>query len=112
MVNPTVTVAPMAALNIPAAPVIAGATHLHSGKVRDLYRFDDGPFVGKLLMVASDRVSAFDFVLDSQIPDKGRILTRMSLWWFDQLADLMDHRIGEHLPERDPELSLPVAREA
>ncbi|MFN8193056.1 MAG: phosphoribosylaminoimidazolesuccinocarboxamide synthase [Nocardioidaceae bacterium] len=89
----------MAALNIPAAPVIAGATHLHSGKVRDLYRFDDGPFVGKLLMVASDRVSAFDFVLDSQIPDKGRILTRMSLWWFDQLADLVpNHVVSTDVP--------------
>ena len=89
----------MAALNIPAAPVIAGATHVHSGKVRDLYRFDDGPFVGKLLMVASDRVSAFDFVLDSQIPDKGRILTRMSLWWFDQLADLVpNHVVSTDVP--------------
>jgi phosphoribosylaminoimidazole-succinocarboxamide synthase len=75
--------------NIPDAPAIEGATHLHSGKVRDLYRLDDG----HLLMVASDRISAYDFVLDTLIPDKGEILTRMSLWWFDQLADLVPNHI-------------------
>jgi phosphoribosylaminoimidazole-succinocarboxamide synthase len=56
-------------------------THLHSGKVRDLYRTQDG----RLLMVASDRISAFDFVLEPGIPDKGRILTAMTHWWFAQL---------------------------
>ena len=50
--------------------------HVHSGKVRDLYALPDG----RLLMVASDRISAFDFVLDTEIPDKGEILTRISLW--------------------------------
>jgi phosphoribosylaminoimidazole-succinocarboxamide synthase len=83
----------MAALNIPEAPAIPGTTHLHSGKVRDLYRFDGGAYAGKLLMVASDRISAFDFVLDSTIPDKGEILTRMSLWWFGQLADLVPNHV-------------------
>jgi phosphoribosylaminoimidazole-succinocarboxamide synthase len=73
----------------PAAPPIDGATHLHSGKVRDLYELPDG----RLLMVASDRISAFDFILDSTIPDKGEILTRMSLWWFDRLADLAPHHV-------------------
>ena len=63
--------------------------HLHSGKVRDLYALPDGA----LLMVASDRISAFDHVLDSQIPGKGEILTRMSLWWFDQLAALVPHHV-------------------
>jgi phosphoribosylaminoimidazole-succinocarboxamide synthase len=76
-------------LNIPAAPALDGATHLHSGKVRDLYRLDSGD----LLMVASDRISAFDFVLETTIPDKGEILTRMSLWWFDQLADLVPNHV-------------------
>ncbi|HEX4687142.1 MAG TPA: phosphoribosylaminoimidazolesuccinocarboxamide synthase [Nocardioides sp.] len=71
------------------APEIAGATHLHSGKVRDLYALPDG----HLLMVASDRISAFDFVLDTTIPDKGEILTRMSLWWFERLADLVPHHV-------------------
>jgi phosphoribosylaminoimidazole-succinocarboxamide synthase len=72
-----------------AAPAIDGATHRTSGKVRDLYDLPDG----RLLMVASDRISAFDFVLDTTIPDKGEILTRMSLWWFDQLADLVPHHV-------------------
>jgi len=63
--------------------------HVHSGKVRDLYAMSDG----RLLMVASDRISAFDFVLESEIPDKGEILTRMSLWWFDRLADLVPHHV-------------------
>ncbi len=75
--------------NIPAAAPVEGATHLHSGKVRDLYRLGDG----RLLMVASDRISAYDFVLDTTIPDKGEILTRMSLWWFDQLADIVPHHV-------------------
>jgi phosphoribosylaminoimidazole-succinocarboxamide synthase len=86
-------VASVAELNIPAAPVIDGTTHLHSGKVRDLYRIDAGEHAGRLLMVASDRISAFDFVLDPVIPGKGEILTRMSLWWFEQLADLVAHHV-------------------
>ena len=72
-----------------AAPRIDGVTHLHSGKVRDLYALPDG----RLLMVASDRISAFDFILDTTIPDKGEILTRMSLWWFDQLSELVPHHV-------------------
>ena len=79
----------MTDLNIPDAPPIDGATHLHSGKVRDLYQLEGG----ELLMVASDRISAFDFVLDTTIPDKGEILTRMSLWWFGRLADLVPHHV-------------------
>ncbi|MET0767139.1 MAG: phosphoribosylaminoimidazolesuccinocarboxamide synthase [Aeromicrobium sp.] len=76
---------------------IPGATHLHSGKVRDLYEVADG----HLLMVASDRISAFDFILTPGIPDKGEILTRMSLWWFDQLADLVpNHVVSTTVPER------------
>ena len=68
---------------------IPEARHLYSGKVRDLYELGDG----RLLMVASDRISAFDYVLDSTIPDKGRVLTRMSLWWFEQLADIVEHHV-------------------
>jgi phosphoribosylaminoimidazole-succinocarboxamide synthase len=83
--------------NIPDAPAIEGATHLHSGKVRDLYRLEDG----HLLMVASDRISAYDFVLDTTIPDKGEILTRMSLWWFERLADLVpNHVISTEVPDQ------------
>jgi phosphoribosylaminoimidazole-succinocarboxamide synthase len=79
--------------NIPPAPTLPGARHLHSGKVRDLYELTEGPHAGKLLMVASDRLSIFDFVLETTIPDKGEILTRTSLWWFDRLADLVPHHI-------------------
>jgi len=76
---------------------IPGAEHLHSGKVRDLYALSSG----ELLMVASDRISAYDFVLTPGIPDKGEILTRMSLWWFDRLADLVpNHVISTQVPER------------
>lgn len=90
----------MPELNIPPAPPIEGARHLHSGKVRDLYELESGPYAGELLMVASDRISAFDFVLDSTIPDKGEILTRMSLWWFDQLDDLVpSHVLSTDVPE-------------
>ena len=83
-------------LNIPPAPEIEGATHLHSGKVRDLYELPDG----RLLMVASDRISAFDYVLDTPIPDKGEILTRMSLWWFEQLKGLVqNHVLSADVPD-------------
>jgi phosphoribosylaminoimidazole-succinocarboxamide synthase len=70
-----------------------GYEHVHSGKVRDLYRAPDGA----LIMVASDRISAFDFVLRTPIPDKGRILTAMSMWWFAQLRPL----VANHLLEAD-----------
>ncbi|KRC65879.1 phosphoribosylaminoimidazole-succinocarboxamide synthase [Aeromicrobium sp. Root236] len=76
---------------------IPGARHLHSGKVRDLYEVQDG----HLLMVASDRISAYDFLLTPGIPDKGEILTRMSLWWFDQLSDIVpNHVVSTAVPER------------
>jgi phosphoribosylaminoimidazole-succinocarboxamide synthase len=64
-------------------------THVHSGKVRELYRTTDG----RLVMVASDRISAFDYVLSTTIPDKGRILTAMTAWWFEQLADLVPNHM-------------------
>ena len=66
-----------------------GLTHVHSGKVRDLYRLPDD----RLLMVASDRISAFDFVLDSAIPDKGRILTAMTVWWFERLGEIVPNHL-------------------
>jgi len=74
---------------------VPGATHVYSGKVRDLYALDNG----NLLMVASDRISAYDHALDPPIPDKGEILTRMSLWWFDQLADVApNHVVSTDVP--------------
>ena len=87
-------------LNLHDAPAIEGATHLHSGKVRDLYRLETGEYAGRLLMVASDRISAYDFVLETAIPDKGEILTRMSLWWFDQLAGIVaNHVVSTDVPD-------------
>ena len=62
---------------------------IHAGKVRELYAVDDE----QLLMVATDKISAFDYVLDSVIPDKGVILNQLSLWWFDQLGDLVDNHV-------------------
>lgn len=90
----------MTLANIPPAPELPGARHLHSGKVRDLYELTEGPHTGKLLMVASDRLSIFDFVLETTIPDKGEILTRMSSWWFDQLASLVpNHVVSIDVPD-------------
>ncbi|MCS0638844.1 phosphoribosylaminoimidazolesuccinocarboxamide synthase [Streptomyces sp. LP05-1] len=78
---------------------VPGLVHLHTGKVRDLYRNE----AGDLVMVASDRISAYDWVLPTEIPDKGRVLTQLSLWWFDRLADLVPHHvISTELPPGAP----------
>ena len=61
---------------------------LHSGKVRDVYADGD-----ELILVASDRVSVYDVVLPTPIPDKGAVLTRLSLWWFERLADIVPHHV-------------------
>jgi phosphoribosylaminoimidazole-succinocarboxamide synthase len=61
---------------------------VHSGKVRDVYADRDD-----LILVASDRVSVYDVVLPTPIPDKGRLLTQLSLWWFEQLADLVPNHV-------------------
>lgn len=61
---------------------------LHRGKVRDLYDLD-----GDLLLVASDRLSIYDVVLPTPVPDKGAVLTLLSVWWFDQLADLVPNHL-------------------
>lgn len=81
-------------------PALTDYQHLASGKVRELYRIDDG----HLLFVASDRISAYDYILDSRIPDKGRILTAMSVFFFGLLADLID--VPNHLagPPDDPRI--------
>ena len=63
---------------------------IHAGKVRRLYELPDPEL---MLMVASDSISAFDYVLETPIPDKGVILTQMSLWWFDQLKDTVDNHV-------------------
>ena len=76
---------------------VPGHELLYEGKVRGLYAPLD-PATGerdpdRLLLVASDRISAYDHILGTPIPDKGEILTRLSLWWFDQLADLAPHHV-------------------
>ncbi|MBN1105846.1 MAG: phosphoribosylaminoimidazolesuccinocarboxamide synthase [Deltaproteobacteria bacterium] len=63
-------------------------TLLRRGKVRDVYEIED-----KLLIVASDRVSAFDVVMDDPVPDKGKILTGISLFWFDQLRPIVENHV-------------------
>ena len=80
----------------PPAPSIKGWTHLRTGKVRDLYSNDSG----EILLVASDRISAFDWVLPTTIPNKGAILTQLSLFWFELLADIVpNHVISDEVPE-------------
>ncbi len=79
----------------PAAPVIEGWKHLRTGKVRDLYTNESG----EILLVASDRISAFDWVLPTTIPNKGAILTQLSLFWFELLADIVpNHIISDEVP--------------
>jgi phosphoribosylaminoimidazole-succinocarboxamide synthase len=69
--------------------------HIYSGKVREVYETGDGV----LLLVATDRVSAYDHVLATPIPDKGKILTQLSLWWFGQLADVVpNHLVTADIP--------------
>ena len=79
-------------------PALSDYQHLASGKVRELYRVDDQ----HLLFVASDRISAYDHILDSEIPDKGRVLTAMSVFFFDHL-DSPNHLAGPPDDKRIPE---------
>lgn len=86
----------MTIANVPQAPELPGLVPVYSGKVRDLYEYPDG----RLLFVASDRMSAYDWVLPTTIPDKGRILTAMTVWWFEQLADVVpNHLLSLDVPE-------------
>ena len=84
------------AAGAPPAPSIDGWTHLRTGKVRDLYSNEDG----EILLVASDRISAFDWVLPTEIPQKGAILTQLSLFWFELLGDIVpNHIVSEDVPQ-------------
>jgi phosphoribosylaminoimidazole-succinocarboxamide synthase len=67
---------------------LSGLTPFNRGKVRDIYDLSD-----KLLLVASDRISAFDVILPTLIPDKGKILTEMSVYWFDVIKDIIPHHL-------------------
>jgi phosphoribosylaminoimidazole-succinocarboxamide synthase len=80
----------------PPAPSIPGWTHLRTGKVRDLYTNN----LGNILLVASDRISAYDWVMPTEIPGKGAVLTQLSLFWFDLLEDIVpNHIISTDVPE-------------
>lgn len=73
---------------------LPGWKHLHSGKVRDLYVHEDN--ADEVLVVSSDRISAYDHILATPIPDKGEVLTRLSMWWFDRLHEAglgIDHHV-------------------
>ena len=92
---------------------LPGYAHVYSGKVRELYAPVD-PTTGQasldqLLLVASDRISAYDYILDSEIPDKGKVLTQLSLWWFDQLTDLIPNQV---ISSQAPEVPEAVAGRA
>ncbi|MGY5319084.1 phosphoribosylaminoimidazolesuccinocarboxamide synthase [Neomicrococcus lactis] len=79
---------------------LEGWDHIYSGKIRDLY-VPAGTTVeeaNRVLVVASDKISAYDFVLDSVIPDKGKILTQLSLWWFEQLSGVPNHVVSTDVP--------------
>ncbi|WP_270886949.1 phosphoribosylaminoimidazolesuccinocarboxamide synthase [Pedococcus sp. 5OH_020] len=85
------------------SPELPGYTHVYSGKVRDLYapldRVSGQVRADQLLLVASDRLSAYDFVLTTPIPDKGAVLTQLSLWWFERLEDLVpNHVVSSEVP--------------
>jgi len=69
--------------------LIQGWTHFQSGKVRDLYRDANG----EILLVASDRISAYDWIMPTAIPDKGAILTKLSLFWFEKLSEITPHHV-------------------
>jgi len=85
-----------------AAVPLDGLTPIRTGKIRDLYAVEDD----LVLIVASDRISAFDRVLDSPIPDKGTILTQLSLWWYGQLAPIVpNHLITADVDDYPPDLS-------
>lgn len=86
------------------APALPGWDHLVSGKVRELYvpAGADPATAEEVLVVATDRISAYDFSLQPGIPDKGRLLTGISLFWFEQLADLVPHHVlsADDVPEQ------------
>lgn len=79
---------------------------IHRGKVRDLYEVED-----KLLMVATDRISAYDVVMNDPIPNKGEVLTKLSLFWFDYLKDIIPHHLISADPADYPEACAPYRQE-
>jgi phosphoribosylaminoimidazole-succinocarboxamide synthase len=86
-------------------PTSLSLKKIYSGKVRDLYEID----AKRMLMVATDRLSAFDVILDEPIPEKGKILTAISNFWFDKLKDLVpNHFTGDKVEDVVPAAELPL----
>ena len=86
-------------------PTTLSLKKIYSGKVRDLYEIDEK----RMLMVASDRLSAFDVILEEPIPEKGKILTAISNFWFDKLKDLVpNHFTGDQVEDVVPAAELPL----
>jgi len=84
----------------------SGLNLIKRGKVRDVYEVD-----GKLLIVASDRISAYDVVMDDPIPDKGKILTQMSLFWFDKVSHIIPNHVLTSDPDQYPTSCRPFAEQ-
>jgi len=83
--------------SVPSSPAVPGWRHVYSGKVRELYvpeeaAAGDGE-PDRVLVVASDRISAYDFILPTEIPGKGEVLTALSMWWFEQLESIVGHHV-------------------
>jgi phosphoribosylaminoimidazole-succinocarboxamide synthase len=83
---------------------LAGFTLFRRGKVRDVYEVDDD-----LLIVTTDRISAFDYVLGSGIPDKGKVLTQLSAFWFERMGELVPHHLLATDVDRFPQALRPFA---
>jgi phosphoribosylaminoimidazole-succinocarboxamide synthase len=95
---------------MPLAPgAFAGLNHVASGKVREIYDVPGHP--DQLVMIATDRISAFDVVMPTEIPDKGAVLTGISMWWFEQLASVVaNHIVSTRVPDY-PEVLAPYAQQ-
>ncbi|AYF90534.1 phosphoribosylaminoimidazolesuccinocarboxamide synthase [Pseudomonas sp. DY-1] len=88
-----------------STPTTLSLKKIYSGKVRDLYEIDDK----RMLMVATDRLSAFDVILDQPIPEKGKILTAISNFWFDKLSNVVpNHFTGDKVEDVVPAAELPL----
>jgi phosphoribosylaminoimidazole-succinocarboxamide synthase len=85
----------------PSPLALEGWEYVTSGKIRDIYEPSvDSPFSDLILIVTSDKISAYDYVLPTLIPDKGKILTALTVWWFDQLEGIVpNHLVSLDVPE-------------
>lgn len=102
LINPGFVPADILNHPLTEVPEIPGWKRVAAGKVREIFIPEDAGSVGsaqKLLLVATDRISAFDFILDTPIPGKGAVLTQMSRWWFSQLSGVVaTHYLDENVP--------------